>query len=162
MAAYIVTYVEREYGTTLHELAGQVLSLASHDHRMPGLPSWVPDWSSLPASPCQGGWTRNPWLPVGSWTSGPMESHQFFRVHRTSGSLCILAVEIDTMGRFLRHGFHETWKGGIFSARAGDMQISVSRGLHNGCRATDGGFSLSRYKFALILRRVISESQVKP
>ncbi|KAJ4191142.1 hypothetical protein NW759_016706, partial [Fusarium solani] len=58
------------------------------------------------------------------------------------------------MDRFLRHGSRETWKDDIFSARASDVQISVSRELHNRCRATDRVFPLSRYNFALILRKI--------
>ncbi|RSL53138.1 hypothetical protein CEP54_010545 [Fusarium duplospermum] len=135
------------------ELAGRILDLASHGQSMPGLPSWVPDWSFLAKQLCKKHWNRHHSLPVESWVRRPMATQQIFRVHRETGSLCVQAVEIDTLARFLRHGFHATFNG-IATATAGKAQISVASQLAPRCEPHDRVFSLSEYKFSLILRKV--------
>lgn len=139
--------------TKNQELAGRILDLASHGHVMPGLPSWVPDWSFLAEQVCQKRWIEHPPLAVESWDRRPRGKQQLFRVHRETGSLCVQAVEIDTLARFLRHGFHAA-SNGMATATAGKVSISAAKQVASRCEPHDRVFSLSRYKFSLILRKV--------
>ncbi|KAF4452107.1 hypothetical protein F53441_5040 [Fusarium austroafricanum] len=139
------------------EVAGRLLDMASHRRSMPGLPSWVPDWSVKSQQPYHRGWHRDYPIPGETWPRYRLAkaeiAHQKFRVHGQTGSLCVSAVEIDTLAPFLSHGFWPSFNEMVTST-AGQTHISVVHEVQLRCRPTDRIFALNGYKFCLILRKV--------
>ena len=86
----------------------------------------------------------------------PQETPKTFsQVRRRTGPLCVLAVKIDIIHRFLRYGFGgETSGGAIFVAETGGIRIHASHGLLERCRPSDCVVSVGAHSFALILRKV--------
>ncbi|KAM5383813.1 hypothetical protein ACJZ2D_001802 [Fusarium nematophilum] len=154
LAASLVTHANPTLKPRIQDVAGRVLDLASHGHKMSGLPSWVPDWSFFSTQPCQKRWECQYSLPAEIWKRQPDAAHHKFRVHCQSGSLCILAVQIDTMAQFLRRGFHLPSQDGIVSARAGEVEVALASDVTRRCQPSDQIFRLCNYTFALILRKV--------
>ncbi|KAF4477160.1 heterokaryon incompatibility het-6 [Fusarium agapanthi] len=85
------------------EVVAQLLDMATHGHSMPGLPSWVPDWSQKSQRSYQPEWK----VSFHSRLFPKLRSNDDgkFWVHGQAGSLCILADEIDIMAPYLSREF---------------------------------------------------------
>ena len=111
-------------------LAGRVLDMASHGHSMPGLPSWVPDWSVKSQQLYQRTWSK---ASKSAWyePSGSRAKRQMFRVHGETGCLCAVAAAVDVLAPYLSSGFRVT-SDGMSAATVGQIQVSMP--LHVTCR----------------------------
>ncbi|EWZ29541.1 uncharacterized protein FOBCDRAFT_149691 [Fusarium oxysporum Fo47] len=130
------------------EVVALLLDMATHGCSMLGLPSWVPDWSEKSQWPCQGQWKSNLSLPM---KARPRRAGRF-RIHRQTGSLSVLAAEIDILAPYLSCGFRSTTNG-ILTINAGCIQVSIAPDVLSKCEPTDSIFYLSKYGFCLILRK---------
>ncbi|RGP76702.1 heterokaryon incompatibility het-6 [Fusarium longipes] len=135
----------------LTKLAGRVLDMASQGHSMTGLPSWVPDWSVKSQQLNRRAWTKTSFLPNVITSSGPSKK-QRFRVHRGTGSLCVVAAEIDVLAPYLYNGFRVT-ADGMTTATVGQVQVSLPLHVASRCEPTDRIFEVHEYEFFLILRK---------
>ncbi|KAF4339010.1 heterokaryon incompatibility het-6 [Fusarium beomiforme] len=129
------------------EVAGRLLDMASHGRSMPGLPSWVPDWSQKSQQIYQKRW-KNFSRP------GMLSKSKYgkFKVHRQTGSLCVLAAEMDVLASYFSCGFLPTING-MLTATSGYTQISLPREILYKCEPNDRIFILADYDFGLILRK---------
>ncbi|RKL27258.1 hypothetical protein BFJ72_g13285 [Fusarium proliferatum] len=132
------------------EVVAQLLDMATHGRSMQGLPSWVPDWSEKSQRPYLREWSSSflyrslPW----SWSKGVAR----FRVHGKTGSLCILAAEIDIMAPYLFRGCRSITNG-MVTVEAGCFGVSLAPEVLQICEPTDSIFRLSQDEFCLILRK---------
>ncbi|KAF5707133.1 heterokaryon incompatibility het-6 [Fusarium globosum] len=132
------------------KVAAQLLDMASDDRSMLGLPSWVPDWSRKSQRSYQRKWRSS--FPFSSPPRSRSKGDGRFRVHGQTGSLCILAAEIDIMAPYLSRGFQSTTDGTV-TVEAGCFKISLSPEVLQRCEPTDRIFRLSHYNFCLITRK---------
>ncbi|EXA34679.1 hypothetical protein FOVG_14097 [Fusarium oxysporum f. sp. pisi HDV247] len=132
------------------EVVAQLLDMATHGRSMLGLPSWVPDWSEKSQRSYQREWRSC--FPSPSPLESRSKDDGRFRVHGQTGSLCILAAEIDIMDPWLSRGFRSTIDG-MVTAEAGCFQVSLAPEVLRKCEPTDRIFRLSQYGFCLILRK---------
>ncbi|CAF3504471.1 unnamed protein product [Fusarium graminearum] len=132
-------------------LAGRVLDMASQDHSMTGLPSWVPDWSVKSQQLHRRAWKKKSSLPSTTISSG-RSKRQKFRIHSNTGSLCAVAAEIDILEPYLQKGFRVTTDG-LATATVGQIQVSMPLHVTSKCKPTDSIFEAYEYEFFLILRK---------
>ncbi|KAF5968502.1 heterokaryon incompatibility het-6 [Fusarium coicis] len=132
------------------EVVAQLLDMATHDRSMPGLPSWVPDWSEKSQRPYLREWRRS--FPSRSLPEYQLKDNRRFRVHGQTGSLCIQAAEIDIMAPYLFRGFR-LLADGMIIVDAGCSRISLAPEVLQKCEPTDCIFRLSQENFCLILRK---------
>ncbi|KAH7224386.1 uncharacterized protein BKA55DRAFT_545969 [Fusarium redolens] len=130
-----------------HEVAGRLLDMATHGRSMIGLPSWVPDWSVKSQQPYQRQWSSCFDFPMKSLPKGDGR----FRVHRQTGSLCVLAAKIDTLAPYLSCGFRSSTNG-LIIVEAGCIRVSLTPEVLRKCEPNDRIFRLSGCEFCLILR----------
>ncbi|TXB97060.1 hypothetical protein FocTR4_00011837 [Fusarium oxysporum f. sp. cubense] len=130
------------------EVVAQLLDMATHGRSMLGLPSWVPDWSEKSQQPYHRQWNSRFSLPVRSLSDGEWR----FRIHRQTGSLCVLAAKIDILASYLSCGFRMTTNG-MMIAKAGCVCVSLAPEVLSKCEPNDCILALSRHKFCLILRK---------
>ncbi|KAF5624776.1 heterokaryon incompatibility het-6 [Fusarium sp. NRRL 25303] len=132
------------------KVAAQLLDMASDDRSMLGLPSWVPDWSQKSQRSYKRKWRCS--FPFGSPPKSRSKDDGRFRVHGQTGSLCILAAEIDIMAPYLSRGFQSTTDGTV-TVDAGCFKVSLAPEVLRRCEPTDRIFRLSHYRFCLITRK---------
>ncbi|KAG5820000.1 hypothetical protein H9Q74_009148 [Fusarium xylarioides] len=132
------------------KVVAQLLDMASHGRSMPGLPSWVPDWSQKSQRSYQRKWGSS--FPFGSPPKSQSKDNVRFRVHGQTGSLCILAAEIDIMVPYLSRGFQSATDGTV-TVEAGCFKVSLAPEVLRRCEPTDRIFRLSHYRFCLIIRK---------
>ncbi|KAM0077333.1 hypothetical protein ACKRZS_010637 [Fusarium odoratissimum] len=130
------------------KVAGRLFDMASHGRSMLGLPSWVPDWSEKSQQPYHRQWNSPFSLPMRSMSSG----YTRFRVHRQTGSLCVLAAKIDIMASYLSCGFRMNTNG-MMIAKAGCVCVTLAPEVLSKCEPSDCILALARHKFCLILRK---------
>jgi len=133
------------------KLAGRVLDMASQGHSMPGLPSWVPDWSVKSQQLYQRTWSK---ASMYAWyePSGSQAKRQMFRVHGATGGLCAVAAAIDVLAPYLSKGFRVA-SDGMSTSIVGQIQISMPLHVTSRCEPTDYIFSTYKYGFFMILRK---------
>ncbi|KAF5703939.1 heterokaryon incompatibility het-6 [Fusarium mundagurra] len=131
------------------EAAAQLLDMASHGRSMPGLPSWVPDWSEK-SQRSYPKWGSH--FPLGSLLDSESNDAEEFRVHGQTGSLCVLAAEIDIMAPYICRGF-QSIADGMVTVEVGCFQVSLAPEVLQKCEPTDGIFRLPQGTFCLILRK---------
>ncbi|KAF5681388.1 heterokaryon incompatibility het-6 [Fusarium denticulatum] len=131
------------------DVVAQLLD-ATHGHSMPGLPSWVPDWSQKSQQSYRPEWKIS--LPYRLFPKLGSDEDGRFWVHGQTGSLCILADEIDIMAPYLSREFRSTTDG-MVTVEAGCSEVSLAPDILRICEPTDSIFRLSQDKFCLILRR---------
>ncbi|KAL5589317.1 hypothetical protein FOVSG1_011184 [Fusarium oxysporum f. sp. vasinfectum] len=130
------------------KVAGRLFDMASHGRSMLGLPSWVPDWSEKSQQPYHRQWNSPFSLPMRSMSSG----YTRFRVHRQTGSLCVLAAKIDILASYLSCGFRMNTNG-MMIAKAGCVCVTLAPEVLSKCEPSDCILALARHKFCLILRK---------
>ncbi|KAF4951189.1 hypothetical protein FGADI_7680 [Fusarium gaditjirri] len=130
------------------EVAGRLLHMASQGRSMLGLPSWVPDWSVKSRQPYQRLWNSPFSLPI----KVPSNLDTRFRVHRQTGSLCVLAAEIDILAPYLSYESRPV-NNGMITAQAGCISLLLASEVLCKCEPNDSIFYLSEYRFCLILRK---------
>ncbi|KAF5988658.1 major facilitator superfamily transporter, AGZA family, xanthine/uracil permease [Fusarium bulbicola] len=132
------------------EVVAQLLDMATHGHSTPGLPSWVPDWSQKSQRSYRPEWEMS--LPPRLFPKLRSNDDGRFRVHGQTGSLCILADEIDIMAPYLSREFRPATDG-MVTVEAGCSEVSLAPDILRICEPTDSIFRLSQDKFRLILRK---------
>ncbi|KAF5530184.1 heterokaryon incompatibility het-6 [Fusarium napiforme] len=132
------------------EVVAQLLDMATHGRSMPGLPSWVPDWSEKSRRPHLR--ERSSSFPHSLLPECQSKNDGRIRVHGQTGSLCIRAAEIDIMKIYLLRGFRPI-ADGMVTVEAGCFQVSLAPDVLQKCEPTDSIFQLSEDTFCLILRK---------
>ncbi|KAF5596715.1 heterokaryon incompatibility het-6 [Fusarium pseudocircinatum] len=131
------------------KVVAQLLDMASHGRSMPGLPSWVPDWSKKSQRSYPKWRSRFPFRSLRVPRSNDAGK---FQVHGQTGSLCILAAEIDIMAPYVFRGFRSI-ADGVITVDAGYFQVSLTPQVLQICEPTDSIFCIFPDKFCLILRK---------